>query len=190
MKQFIIVKYQEKTINLSGVIKVVIGSVFLGLISQIAIPLPFTPVPITLQTLGVSLLAISLGPRKAPMAVLTYLFQATLGLPVLAGGVSNPLWMATPKAGYLVGFVFAAYLTATLIEKYKKTPLWKIWFALSANDGLILTIGACWLSFFVGFEKGFLLGFVPFIPGALVKISMAWISFRPLEWIGGTHDTK
>lgn len=166
-----------------GVLQVIVGSLFLGLMAQIAIPLPFTPVPLSMQTFGVSLLAISLGSRKASLAALTYLVQATMGLPVLAKGLSNPLWMLGLNAGYLIGFVAASYIVGKLIERRQSAPFAKNWLILSLNEGIILLLGATFLGFYVGWENAFAMGVLPFIPGALLKITMAASSIKPIEWI-------
>lgn len=176
----------------TAVLQIISGSIFLALMAQIAFPLPFTPVPITLQTLAVALLAIFLGPIKAPAAVMAYLFQATVGLPVLAGGVSNPLWMIGPKAGYLLGFVVASYLTSRLLEKARSHsyPLWKIWISLCANEGTILCMGTLWLAFFLGWDNALKLGFLPFLAGAVLKVTMAAASYRPIEWIKSVVSSR
>ncbi len=164
------------------VLQVVLGSIFLGLMAQIAIPLPFTPVPVTMQTFGISLLAISLGSRKAPLAVLMYLLQATIGLPVLAKGLTNPLWMIGPNGGYLIGFIVSSYVVGKLIESYRGAHFLKNWLILSLNEGIILFFGAAFLGLFVGWEHAFAMGALPFIPGALLKITMAASSIQPIEW--------
>jgi len=165
-----------------GCLQVVLGSIFLGLMAQLAIPLPFNPIPLSVQTLAISLLAISLGSRKAPLAVMAYLVQATFGLPVLAGGLSNPLWMIGPKAGYLIGFVLVAYLVAASIENQKKKNFFKSWMTFALGEIILLSCGSLWLSYFIGLEKAFLLGFLPFLPGALVKISIATCSLMSFQW--------
>ena len=169
--------------SLLSFMQIIVGSAFLGLMAQVAIPLPFTPVPVSLQTLGVCLLALALGSFKAPMAVIVYLLQATIGLPVLAGGVSNPFWLFGPKAGYLIGFVLASYLTAWLFEKQKKPAFFKTCLILSLNESSILLVGFLWLALFVGWQNAFLMGAYPFLPGALVKITIAACSSKPIEWL-------
>lgn len=161
---------------------ILMGSIFLSLMAQFSFPLPFTPVPITLQTFAIAILAFTLGPKKAPLAVVAYLVEATCGLPVLTGAHSNPLWMFGAKGGYLFAFVLSAFVTAKLIEK---TPLslTKIWIAFLLNETIILALGSLWLGFFVGKENAFLLGALPFIPGAILKISMASSLTRPIQWI-------
>jgi biotin transport system substrate-specific component len=182
-----LIEKQSKTRSLFKqsmlLLQVLLGSVFLGLMAQISVPLPFTPVPFSLQTLGVALLAISLGSRKAPLAVMAYLLQATLGFPVIAGGLSKPLWMISPTAGYLIAFVISSFLTAKLLERARSSSWIKTWLAFTVNEVTILLIGSLWLALFVGGSKAFLLGALPFIPGALVKIAVAASSVKPIRWI-------
>jgi biotin transport system substrate-specific component len=166
-----------------GTLQIVLGSLFLGLMAQIAFPLPFTPVPLSMQTFGVSLLAISLGSRKAFLAVLAYLLQATLGLPVLAKGLSNPLWMMGPNVGYLMGFLVSSFIVGKLMESFKSQNFFKNWLILSLNEVTILFFGAAFLGFFLDGEKVFAMGVLPFIPGALLKITMAASTLKPISWI-------
>lgn len=163
-------------------LQVLLGSIFLAMMAQIAIPLPFTPVPMSLQSLAVALLSITLGPRKAPLAVLAYLAQASIGLPVLAAGALNPMWIVSPRAGYLLGFVVASFLVSTLLEKHHRS-FFRNWLALSLNEITILFCGACGLSFFLGWEKAFTMGVLPFIPCALIKITIAASSLKPIQWL-------
>jgi len=85
------------------------GSILLAFLSQFSIPLPFTPVPVTLQTLGVFLLAGLLGPTKGFWSVLFYLVEGSIGLPVFAGGLAKPLWFISSTAGFLFAFLPATF---------------------------------------------------------------------------------
>ncbi|MFI5342882.1 MAG: biotin transporter BioY [Chlamydiales bacterium] len=170
-------------INWVGLVQVLLGSAFLGLMAQLAIQLPFTPVPLSMQSLGVALLAISLGSRKAAWSVAVYLIQATVGLPVLGGGLSNPLWMVGPRMGYLIGFVVAAFIVGRLLEQRQSSSFLKNWLILSLNEGIILLMGTLWLGLFVGWGDAFALGTVPFLSGALIKITIAASSIKPIEWL-------
>ena len=84
------------------------ASVFLALTARIRVISPFTPVPITGQTLGVIVLGALYGPRRGALAVAAYLLEGLLGAPVFAGGLSGPAIFLGPTGGYLVGFVPAA----------------------------------------------------------------------------------
>jgi biotin transport system substrate-specific component len=154
-----------------GCLITLLGSVFLAILSQIAIPLPFTPVPLTLQTLGVFLLGGVLGSRRACYSVLGYLIQGCCGLPVFAGGLANPLWVLGAKAGFLLSFIAAALLIGRLIEKRASPSFLYLLYALTLGQLVIFAIGMSWLSFFVGLPKAFLFGVLPFLSGAALKIT-------------------
>jgi biotin transport system substrate-specific component len=178
----------SRKVSFNAALQVALGSIFLALMAQIAIPLPFSPVPITLQSLGVALLAISLGRVKAPLAVCGYLAQASIGLPVLAGGLVNPLWMIGPKAGYLLGFVLSSWIISRLLELDKTPsldkPLWiKRFIYIACGETSILCLGTLWLACFVGLPNALLMGFLPFLPGALAKITVATTAIQPIRWI-------
>ena len=163
-------------------VSVVLGSCFLAVASQIAFPLPFTPVPVTLQTLAVSLLALYQGKNKASLSVIAYLAQATCGLPVLAGGMSNPLWMIEPKAGYLVGFIVGAYLTGYLLERLEHHGLLGTLVSFGGGCLAILVAGTAWLALYVGISNAVMLGFVPFLIGGALKVGMACALTKPIRW--------
>ncbi|HOX23970.1 MAG TPA: biotin transporter BioY, partial [Elusimicrobiales bacterium] len=96
---------------LKSVVSILGASIFIAMLAKLSLPLPFTPVPVTLQTLGVYLVAAALGPRKAFLAVLTYLAQGFAGLPVFAQGTLPGIAaLLGPTGGYLIGFLPAAAL--------------------------------------------------------------------------------
>jgi biotin transport system substrate-specific component len=150
------------------------GSCFLVVMSRFSIPL-ITPVPLTLQTLAVFLLGGILGGRRAAYSVIAYLVQGCFALPVLAGGVSNPLWILGPQAGFLISFVVAAFVIGKMIEKRTGAHLFYyagLYYAgvLALGQLVIFGLGMAWLSFYVGVSKAFLFGVVPFLSGAALKI--------------------
>lgn len=157
---------------------VLAGSCFLAVLSQLVIPLPMTPVPMTLQTLGVFLLAGVLGSQRATYSVLTYLIQGTCGLPVFAGGVSNPLWFLEPKAGFLASFVIAAFIIGKLIEKRRAANSLYLLGVLALGQLVIFFIGMSWLALYVGIPKAVAFGILPFLSGAGVKICAATLLLR------------
>lgn len=188
MSKFIVSRersqYATLTHTLSWCAQVLVGSLFLALMAKISIPLPFSLVPLSMQNFGVAILAITLGSQKAPWAVACYLIEATMGFPVLAGGLANPLWMFAPKVGYLIGFFFAAYLTATLLEGKKHDQgLAKSWMCIIAGDAVILSMGWICLSYYIGFGAAFLTGVLPFIPGSFIKTFAAATTVKPIAWL-------
>lgn len=152
-------------------LQVVLGSLFLAICSQVTIPLQ--PVPITLQTLAIALLAITQGGRTASLSVILYLVEATMGMPVLAGGISNPLWLFFPNFGYLLSFPIAAYLTGKMVELKDKPSLHWIVFSMICSNLMILLLGTIGLAQFIGLKKGIVAGFLPFLPTMVLKVMIA-----------------
>lgn len=160
------------------ILVVLLGSVFLALISQVAFPLPFTPVPVTLQTLGVCLLGATLGSKRATYSVLTYLAQGTCGLPVFAGGLCNPLWFLDIKCGFLLSFVAAAFLVGKLLEKKERSFVF-ILLTLALAHAVILLLGMLWMSFYLGdLTKAFVLGVLPFLSGSVLKTVIGSLAIK------------
>ncbi len=174
MAQSAIIQIQTQVGKISNELLIAsLGGVFLALLSQVAFPIPFTPIPVTLQTLAVFLLAGFLGSKRAATSVIAYLAQGSVGLPVFAGGLANPLWFLDPKAGFLVSFIAAAFLIGKLVEKRCNPPFIYFLSALTLGQIVMFAIGAGWLSFFVGMDKAIAFGVVPFISGAMLKIVVA-----------------
>ncbi len=171
---------QEKR-HLVSTFAVIGGSIFIGLMSQLAVVLPFSPVPVTGQTFAILLLAITMGFRKSTLAVLTFLAQGLCGLPVFANGASGPLYFAGPTGGYLIGFLLASAVVGFMADKnYSKTYL-GAFLSMIAGSLIIYLCGFSWLSVFLGAEKAFTAGILPFIAGDLIKIMLISISL-PLSW--------
>ncbi len=147
---------------------VVAGSLFLALCAQCAVYFWFSPVPLTLQVFGVLMLSALLGPKRGALAVLAYIGEGALGLPFFAGGFSGFSIFLMPTAGFLIGFVAAAYLVGHLIQKKCNTLL-----AMTLGVGVIYFFGACWLSYFFGFHQAIVIGVLPFLIGDGVKILAA-----------------
>src|SRR3989339_1034958 len=130
--------------------------------AQVKIPLPFTPVPLTLQTFFVLLSGAMLGKKFGTISQMIYL---------LLGGVGLPLFTQTgallgPTGGYIAGFVYASWFVGFAIEKK-----WSLFLALLVGDLILLSFGVVNLSFFVGgIKKAVMLGMLPFLAGDILKI--------------------
>ncbi|MBI3236619.1 MAG: biotin transporter BioY [Chlamydiales bacterium] len=163
-------------------ILIVLGaSVIIALFAPLSIPLPFTPVPIALHSHVILLLAAILGSKRAPMAVIAYLSQGLLGLPVFAGGASGLLYFAGPRGGYLVGYLVASYVTALIIEKSSSRTGGSVFRALAAGNLVIYLFGCSWLAQFVGFSSALLLGALPFLAGDILKLLAAVKALKVLR---------
>ncbi len=149
------------------------GSFFVALSAQIAIPLPFSPVPITGQTFAVLVVAMFLGRWRGTAAVLAYLTEGSLGLPVFAGGVAGVAKVLGPTGGYLISFLPAAYLAGYLAEKGWDRKVSTTFLAMILGNIVVFGFGALWLGKFVGFGKALGLGVLPFLAGDAIKIGLA-----------------
>jgi biotin transport system substrate-specific component len=150
----------------------VIGfSLVIGLSAQAAIPLPFTPVPVTLQTLAVLLAGALLGSGRGTIAVLLYLGEGLSGLPVFAGGGAGVSHLVGPTGGFLFGFIPAAYVVGRTVEQGWTRSAISILAVLVLGNACIYIPGLAWLGAFVGFSRVLSLGLMPFLAGDLLKIA-------------------
>lgn len=152
----------------------VFGGFFMTVMSYLAFPLPYSPIQLSLQSLGVSVLSI-LFLNYAWYGILGYLTLACLGMPVLAGGLSNSQWLFSPKAGYYIGFFLASMLVGNVLKRIKPAKFIISWLCLALNESTILFVGWLVLSFYLSPQKAWILGVLPFLPGAIVKITIATI---------------
>ena len=157
------------------------GSLAIAAAAQLRVPLPFTPVPVTAQTFAVLLIGMLFGAKRGAATVLTYLSIGIMGLPVFAAAPPGPGALLSPTAGYLAGYVAAAWVTGTLSERGWDRRPWSTALAMTIGSCLILAFGALWLSRFVGWDRALQTGFLPFIPGDLLKIAMA-TALLPSGW--------
>ncbi len=137
---------------------------FTALTARITIPLPFTPVPITLQVMAVLLAGLVLGPRGGAISQLAYLAAVAAGLPLDARGL-GPAALLGPTGGYLLGFAPAAFVTGWLAERLHTMGAWGGSFiAALAGVAVIYACGVAWLAPGVGsLGAAWTLGAAPFI---------------------------
>jgi biotin transport system substrate-specific component len=165
----------------SNVALVVAGSILTALAAQIAIPLPWTPVPITGQTFAVLLVGALLGPRRGFAAQALYLLEGAAGLPVFAGGTGGALAFAGPTAGYLVAFPFAAAAVGALCARGWDRRFVTMFAAMLVGSGVIFGLGLTLLARFVPASMLLAQGLLPFVPGDLLKSALAALAF-PAAW--------
>ncbi|MGD2206353.1 MAG: biotin transporter BioY [Anaerolineae bacterium] len=160
---------------------IVAGSFFIAACAQVAIPLPFSPVPVTGQTLAVLLTGALLGSRRGSLCLLAYLFEGAAGLPFFAGGNAGLVYLLGPTGGYLIGFVVAAGITGRLSEKGWDRRVGTTVAAMLFGHAAIYAFGLAWLAFFTGVPRVLPLGLYPFLVGDLVKLILAAI-LLPSGW--------
>jgi len=157
------------------------GSLLIALSAWVAVPLPFSPVPVTGQTFAVLLVGSALGARRGAAAALAYLAEGCSGLPVFAGGAAGPHVLVGPTGGYLAGFVLGALVCGALAERGWDRRVLTTVFSMILGNIAILIPGLLWLQRFVGPESTLAMGLFPFLPGDVVKIALA-AALLPLAW--------
>jgi biotin transport system substrate-specific component len=145
-----------------------LGSALLAASAQVAVPM--WPVPATLQSLVVLLLGALGGGRLGVAAVALYLAEGALGLPVFAAGTGGPSALAGPTAGYLLGFLPAAWLAGVLTSGGVR---WRQALGLLAAHLVLFVPGVLWLATFIGADKAWTAGFMLFLPATLIKTALA-----------------
>ena len=152
----------------SGIL-VILGTALLTLSAKINLPLPY--VPMTLQTLVVLVIGAAYGWRLGTTTVIAYLAEGAIGFPVFAGPVGGLAPFIGPTAGYLAGFVAAAFVTGWLSEQGWDRSVPRLFIAMGLGHLIMLAAGFAWLvvGMKLGFEKAWLVGIVPFIAATLIK---------------------
>ena len=167
------VVWPDRADGFSGVLRTVIlvalGTTLLTLSAKINLPLPY--VPMTLQTLVVLMIGAAYGWRLGTATVIAYLAEGAIGLPMFAGPVGGLAPLLGPTAGYLAGFVAAAFITGWLSERGWDRSVPRLFVAMGLGHIVILAAGFAWLAFGMklGVEKAWLVGIAPFVAASVIK---------------------
>jgi biotin transport system substrate-specific component len=161
------------------------GSWLVAGLAQIEIHLPFTPVPITGQTLGVLLVGASLGAGLGAVSMALYLAQGALGLPFYSGGDSGTefLRLSAVTGGYLWGFVLCAAVVGALAERGWDRSIRSSIGAMFLGEVALYAVAIPWLmgALDVPLTEALALGLAPFIVGDTLKL-LAAAGLLPLAW--------
>jgi len=164
---------------------VVFGTLVLAASSHISVPM--VPVPITMQTLAVTLVGALYGWRLGGLTILLWLAEGAIGLPVFAGGTGGFARFLGPTGGYLLAFPLAGMLTGWLVERgWNGQRLLLAFAAMLAGNAVCLLVGASWLATIVGAQKALAVGLAPFVVGAVLKSALG----AALLKAGGTNSRK
>lgn len=150
--------------------------------SPFSIPLGFTPVPITLSAFTIYLTAMVLGPVKGTLSCFLYLLLGTMGLPVFSGFMGGIHRLLGPTGGYLIGYLFMAFLSGLFASKW--FPKW-----YPCLLGMLLGTAACYalgtvqlsLQMHISFFEALFIGVVPYIPVDILKMIFALFVGIPLK---------
>jgi biotin transport system substrate-specific component len=167
---------------LGDLTSIVIGALFVTILAQVKIPLPFTPVPLTGQTFAVLLVAAALGSKRGAASMAFYIVLGAVGLPVFAGGASGRVYLSGATMGYLIGFVIAAYVVGLLAERGLERSIRTSILPFLAGTIIVYIFGVTWLAFILGsFSKAIAAGLIPFLIGDLIKLIAAALAL-PAAW--------
>lgn len=176
-------KMKEGTFSslLLAVLEACLGAGLIALFAQMEIPLSFTPVVVSLQSLGVLFAGAVLGSRKGALAACFYLILGALGAPVWAGGARGLVFLTGPTSGYLLAYPLQAGLMGWFFEKRAATGGAAFTTAaLLLPCALQLALGSLGLARFVGFKQSFAMGFFPFFSWEIGKAALvvSLLSFK------------
>jgi biotin transport system substrate-specific component len=177
-------------------LRIAAANVLLALCAHIAIPLPWTPVPITGQTFGVLLVGVLLGSRRGALTLLLYLLEGAAGLPVFQPlGLPGPARFFDPTAGYLLAYPPAAFATGWIVERFASTARdsratisgladIKLLGALLTGEAIIFACGCAWLALWMGlgWSNAWREGALPFLPGEVVKMTLIVVAVSGVEY--------
>ena len=177
-----------------AVILALLGSLFVAVTAQIQVPL--WPVPVTGQTFGVLVVGLVLGWRLGGAAMLLYIAEGLVGLPVFAKFAAGPAVLMGPTGGYIAGFVVAAAIVGFLAERGWDRSVWSTGAAMLVGNIAIYILGLAWLTNFYGgagaqyigstgadsaFGAAIAGGLRPFLLGDFIKLALA-AALLPVAW--------
>ena len=194
-----ILKYENKTLYETlfkyrniflDIAMICLSVVFLAITANIRIPL--WPVPVTMQTFGVFLIAFFFGSKKGAMSIISYIIAGLLGLGVFAGYKSGISALLGPTAGYIIGFLFMTIIIGWMIEHgYGRTKK-SVLLCILISEITLYSLGLTGLWLYLrnaSLLKVLQLGFFPFIIGDIVKAILA-IGLFPYLWKGAEKITQ
>jgi biotin transport system substrate-specific component len=156
----------------ANVLLVVGATLFIALAAQIAIPLPFTPVPMTMQPFAVILVGATLGANRGAATAMLYLLEGFGGLPVFAQGHGGPLWAVAPTAGFLFSYPLAAWVAGRFSELNWGATTVRAIAGMLAALAVIYAGGWSWLATLTSPGAAFAAGVTPFVAADIVKVAI------------------
>ncbi len=151
---------------------VVAASALIAVSAQVAIPLPFTPVPLTLQPLAVIFIGVALGSTRGAAAAALYLLEGFSGLPVFAQGNGGPATFYGFTAGYLLSYPLAAYVAGIVSERGWGTSIVRSVTGMLLALGVIYLGGWSWFAILTDARTAFAAGVAPFVFADIVKVAL------------------
>ena len=155
-----------------NVLTIIGASLLIALAAQIAIPLPFTPVPLTMQPLAVLLVGVTLGSRRGAAAAALYLLEGASGLPFFSQGHAGAAWLVAATAGYLWSYPLAAFVAGWFSERGWGSTTLRAIAGMLAALAIIYAGGFSWLAMLTSPSAALTLGVIPFVVADIVKVAL------------------
>jgi biotin transport system substrate-specific component len=168
---------QDRVFEATSQVAIVIGaSLFVALCARITLPLPFTPVPLTLQNFGVLLVGLALGPRRAFAALVLYLGEGLMGMPVFnPTGLGGLAQLLGPTGGFLLAYPFVAGIAGWVFDaKNEKKSFARAAIACVLAETFLFVCGLSWLAVLThSFALAIRFGLYWFVFAEVIKIMSA-----------------
>lgn len=161
----------------TGIRGILAFPLLMSIAASVKIPLFFTPVPITLQTLALFFSMVCLK-EKAGIAQFLYIVLGCFGFPSFAFQSFNLLYVAGPTGGYLLGFFIAAVIGGILLRRVNEATFFKLVFLFLFSTAIVYLCGIAWMmaGLRIRLAQALVLGVYPFIAGDFLKIAIAALS--------------
>lgn len=167
----------ESKTNTYLMARIAIITALLCVLAPFSIPIPFSPVPLSLTNFVIFLGLFVLSWKPAAISVEIYLLIGIAGLPVFSGFSGGFAKIAGPTGGYLIGFIPLVIMAGIMMSRGKDRSNWYLYYAIGAilGEAVLYVFGTAWLSYTlgVGFIEGLFMGVIPYLPGDIVKIALA-----------------
>lgn len=164
-------KHNTKNLVLTGLMAALIC-----ILGPFSIPLPVSPVPLSLTTLAIYFAVYVLGLKRGTLSCIIYVLLGLVGLPVFSGFSGGPGKLFGPTGGYIIGYIFMVLICGLFIDKWPGK--WYLCLCgMLLGTAVCYVFGSAWLAFqnSLSLPAALMLGAVPFIPGDLLKIGLALI---------------
>lgn len=176
--------YMSKTNNISTIVKIALYISLLVVASYITIPIPFTPVVITLHTIILNVIAFTLKPKHAILCVGIYLLMGLVGLPVFSLGTPGIARLLSPAGGYYLGFLVSVFIMSLLNKEdssFKRQLIIMLCVGIPTQHICAILVMLLYNSFDI--INAFLVISLPFIVGDVIKVFISIILIRSLNKI-------
>ena len=160
--------------NTRALVRIALVTAVTCILAPLSIPLPFSPVPLSLTNLVLYISIFIIGWKSATISYLVYLLLGTVGLPVFSGFAGGLGKLAGPTGGYLVGMIFLTVISGYIAKRYHRKPV-IIFLGMLLGSAVNYLFGTLWLcmQLHLSFLEGLMTGVVPYIAFDIIKMVIA-----------------